>query len=298
MSAAALSLARPISPWLEMGAYECLWTKTHQSFKTIADLFRSNEDSVPSDFVLPAIAESCAKEATQILHDANVKHFGIRLFNTGDYPVRLRDARNPLALFYFQGWWDLVDTPCIAVVGTRKPTDAGIARTEKLVQNLAKDGYTIVSGLAAGVDTVAHKAAIINKVPTIAVIGTPLSRVYPAGNAELQQQIARDYLLISQVPILRYEQQDWRSNRSFFPQRNITMSALTSATVIVEASDTSGTLMQARAAVHQGRKLFILDSCFQNRNLKWPRYFEKLGAVRVRDYEDIRNNLGKPSTKD
>ena len=80
-------------------------------------------------------------------------------------------------------------------------------------------------------------------------------------------------------------------NRLFFPERNITMSALTQATVIVEAGETSGTLIQARAAFKQGRKLFILDSNFQNPKLTWPRRFEEQGAIRVRDFDDILSNL-------
>lgn len=294
MASLPLAVTRPVSPWLEMGAYEWLWTRARSSFKTIADLFREKEDAVPSDFVLRPLAEECAREATDLLTQAEVKHFGIRLYGTGDYPDQLRDAKNPIELFYFQGWWDLLSTPCVAVVGTREPTDAGRTRTEKLVLSLVEDKYTIVSGLAAGIDTVAHKTAILCKGRTIAVIGTPLSRVYPSENADLQKQIASEYLLISQVPVIRYSRQDWRSNRSFFPQRNITMSALTAATIIVEASDTSGTLLQARAAIQQGRKLFILDSCFQDRNLTWPERYLKMGAIRVREYEDIRKHLAAP----
>jgi DNA processing protein len=292
----SLALSRPISPWLEMGAYEWLWTKTRSSFKTIADLFRDKEDAVPSDFVLRPIAQDCAREATDLLRQAQIKRFGIRLYGTGDYPASLRDAKNPIELFYFQGWWDFLGTPCVAVVGTRQPSDAGLARAEKLVENLVKDGYTIVSGLAAGIDTIAHKTAIRSMGRTIAVIGTPLSQVYPRENAGLQKQIASDYLLISQVPVIRYSRQDWRSNRSFFPQRNITMSALTAATIIVEASDTSGTLMQATAAIQQKRKLFILDSCFKDSNLTWPRKYQKMGAIRVRDYEDIQKHLGNATS--
>jgi DNA processing protein len=291
MASLPLTVTRPVSPWLEMGAYEWLWTKARSSFKTIADLFREKEDAVPSDFVLRPLAEECAREATDLLTQAKIRQFGIRLYGTGDYPNQLRDAKNPIELFYFQGWWDLLSTPCVAVVGTREPTDAGRARTERLVRSLVEDKYTIVSGLAAGIDTVAHKTAIQCKGRTIAVIGTPLSRVYPPGNAGLQKQIASEYLLISQVPVIRYSRQDWRSNRSFFPQRNITMSALSAATIIVEASDTSGTLMQARAAIQQKRKLFILDSCFQDRNLTWPEKYLKMGAIRVREYEDIRKHL-------
>jgi DNA processing protein len=289
------TLERPVSPWLEMGAYEFLWTKAHQSFKTIADLFRDRENVLPSDFVLTEIAEQCARDATGILRNGLVKKFGIRVYGTREYPIGLRDAKNPVQLLYFQGWWDLIDTPCVAVVGTRKPTDAGKARTRKLVRNLVEGGYTIVSGLASGIDAVSHETAIMCKGCTIAVIGTKLSQSYPDENAELQTQIATDHLLISQVPVIRSSNQDWRSNRSFFPQRNITMSALTRATLIVEASDTSGTLMQARAAIQQGRKLFILDSCFKDSKLTWPSQYEKLGAIRVRDYRDIEKHLGNPS---
>jgi DNA processing protein len=152
-----------------------------------------------------------------------------------------------------------------------------------------------MSGLAAGIDTVAHQTAIGSEGRTIAVIGTPLSRVYPPENADLQKRIARDYLLISQVPVIRYSRQDWRSNRSFFPQRNITMSALSAATVIVEAGETSGTLMQAAAAIQQKRKLFILDSCFQDSGLTWPKKYQEMGAIRVKEYEDIRKHLADPT---
>jgi DNA processing protein len=97
-------------------------------------------------------------------------------------------------------------------------------------------------------------------------------------------------LLISQVPLFRYSQQSPQFNRFFFPDRNHTMSALTAATVIVEAGETSGSLIQARAAIEQGRKLFILESCF-NRGLKWPERLLERGAIRVRDYSDIKSAL-------
>jgi DNA processing protein len=99
--------------------------------------------------------------------------------------------------------------------------------------------------------------------------------------------IARDHLLISQVPVLRYAVQAPPQNRLFFPERNVTMSALTEGTIIVEAGETSGTLTQARAALHQGRKLFILESCFNRTDITWPARFEAEGAVRVRQSEDI-----------
>jgi DNA processing protein len=169
-------------------------------------------------------------------------------------------------------------------VGTRNPTEDGIARTRKLAKLLVRDGFTIVSGLAKGIDTAAHLAAIEAQGSTIAVIGTPLTMSYPKENSSLQDRIAREFLLISQVPFLS------NMHRAFFPERNKTMSALTLGTVIVEAGETSGTLIQAKAALDQGRKLFILDSCFQ-RGLKWPERLKTLGAIRVQDYEDIRGHL-------
>jgi DNA processing protein len=216
----------------------------------------------------------------------------VRIQHAGDYPEKLRDAQHPVELLYYRGAWELTETPCLAIVGSRKPTTEGIARAQRLARELVEHDYTVVSGLAAGIDTAAHTAAIDVGGRTIAVVGTPLGQVYPAENRELQELIAREYLLISQVPVLRYGKQGPHLNRLFFPERNVTMSALTLGTIIVEAGDTSGTLIQARAAMHQGRKLFILDSCFQRPEITWPARFAERGAIRVREMDDIWRNLG------
>jgi DNA processing protein len=217
----------------------------------------------------------------------------VRIHGSEDYPARLRDAAHPVEFLYYRGWWDLIESPKrIAVVGSRHPSDKGIRRAKKLVQQLVQADYTIVSGLAQGIDTVAHTTALQFGGSTIAVIGTPITDYYPVDNKELQDRIAHDYLLISQVPIWRFSTQDYRMNRLFFPERNATMSAVSQATVIVEASNTSGTLAQARAALHQGRKLFILDNCFLDAELTWPKRFQDLGAIRVKHIDDIKAVLG------
>ena len=109
-------------------------------------------------------------------------------------------------------------------------------RTRRLVRALVKDGFTIVSGLATGVDRQAHTTAMEEGGQTIAVLGTPLSRVYPKEHVDLQRTIAEQFLVISQVPVKRYEEVgDYRLNRLFFPERNKLMSALSEATIIVEA---------------------------------------------------------------
>jgi DNA processing protein len=291
MSSSVAASLPAVSPLLEMGAYEALWADKTASFKTIADNFRARPDALPSDFVMPAIAEDFGKRAVSILNEAGITRFGVRINGAGEYPKKLRDADHPVELLYYQGWWDLVESPCVAVVGTREPSEEGKRRAAKLTQCLVRDGFTVVSGLAKGIDTIAHRNAIESGGRTIAVIGTPLSSSYPKENRDLQRKIADEFLLVSQVPVYRYSTQDWRLNRLFFPERNVTMSALTLGTVIIEAGETSGTLVQARAAIRQGRKLFILDSCFRNPKLTWPSRFEGLGAIRVRDYEDVRQRL-------
>ena len=283
--------ARSISPFLEMGAYEALWAQPRTTFKSLSEQFAGSKGSVPSDFVTSEEAHGCAVFVKERFESANIDRFGIRVYGGGEYPKKLRDAAHPVELFYFQGKWNLVESPSIAVVGTRNPSQKGLSRTRNLVRKLVEDQYTIVSGLAAGIDRMAHESAINNGGITIAVLGTPLSHFYPKANTSLQNFIAKNYLVISQVPVKRYESQNFFFNRGFFPERNVTMSALTEATIIVEAGETSGTLIQARAAIKQNRKLFILDSCFRDFRLTWPKRFAKLGAIRVKDYDDIRRHL-------
>ena len=249
--------------------------------------------SVPSDFVSNDEAYSCAKFVMQRFRESKVGRFGVRVHGAGEYPHKLRDAKYPIELIYYQGWWDLASSRSVAVIGTRKPTAEGISRTRQIVRELVKNDFTVVSGLAAGIDTIAHKCAIDRGGRTIAVIGTPLSHIYPKENTDLQHLISKNHLIFSQVPVKRYEAQDYRYNRSFFPERNITMSALTEVTIIVEAGETSGTLLQAIAAITQERKLFILDSCFHNRHITWPEKFEKKGAYRVKNYDDFQKHISK-----
>lgn len=276
-----------IMPHKEMGAYEALWLQTGATFKTIAEKFLAQNNLLPSDLVSEQEAKAAYKQAMDILEKSKVHRFGIRLHGAGDYPKTLRDAKDPIELLYFQGTWEYVESKCIAIVGTRNPSEEGKLRAQKLAKLLVKNDVTITSGLAAGIDTVAHETAIREGGRTIAVIGTPLGSVYPKENMPLQDYISKKHLLISQIPIVRYSKQKIPQNRLFFPERNKTMSALTKATIIVEAGETSGTLVQARAALYQKRKLLLLDSLFQRQDLTWPRRFEEQGAIRIKSIEDI-----------
>lgn len=286
------ALAATISPRREIGAYEALWLEQGATFKTLADRFAKDPTALPSDMVSRSAADACANEVFSIFAKAGVSRFGVRINHAGDYPKKLRDARYPVELLYYQGAWELTEARAVAVVGSRKASPEGVKRAQQIARALVQRDFTVVSGLAEGIDTAAHTAALAENGRTIAVLGTPLSSVYPAANRALQERIANEQLVISQVPVLRYDRQAPPQNRLFFPERNVTMSALTEATVIVEAGETSGTLTQARAALHQGRKLFILDSCFTKPNLTWPAKFAGEGAIRVRTIDDIWAALG------
>jgi DNA processing protein len=281
-----------VSPRRELGAYEALWLEKGATFKSLAERFAADPSAVPSDFVPASVADARASEVLAKLSKAGVSRFGTRLNLTGNYPNKLRDARHPIEMLYFQGTWELAETRSVAVVGSRHATGDGKKRAAKISKALVEKSFTVVSGLAAGIDAAAHTAAIEAGGQTIAVIGTPLGVYYPKENEQLQRRIADKYLLISQIPVLRYASQHVPQNKLFFPERNITMSALTEATIIVEASDTSGTLTQARAALQQGRKLFILDSCFERTDITWPTSYAKKGAIRVRELSDIWSALG------
>lgn len=280
----------PIDPRAEMSAYESLWLGESAWFASLAKLFRENPCRLPSELVprgeLDRVWGQLVANFGQTVFDV-----GVRVHGTLDYPNRLRQAENPLELIYFRGDWSLAESPGVAVVGTRSPSEEGVRNAARISRALVRDGFTVVSGLAKGVDAIAHKSAIDAGGRTIAVLGTPLTETYPKENSDLQDQIAREHLLISQVPFLRYKQQPFQSKRLFFPARNVTMSALTKATIIVEAGETSGTLVQARAAINQGRKLFILDSCFRRSDLTWPGRYQSLGAIRVANVSEIMEQL-------
>jgi DNA processing protein len=286
----------PVSPRRELGAYEALWLEKGATFKSLAERFAADPSATPSDFVPAAIADARAAEVLTKLSRAGVSRFGVRLNLTGNYPPKLRDAKHPVEMLYFQGTWELAESRSVAVVGSRNATDDGKRRAAKISKALVEKGFTIVSGLATGIDAAAHAAAIEAGGNTIAVIGTPIGVYYPKENEHLQKRIAEEFLLISQVPVLRYASQHVPQNKLFFPERNVTMSALTEATIIVEASDTSGTLTQARAALQQDRRLFILDSCFERSDITWPAAYVKKGAIRVRELSDIWSALGDGDT--
>lgn len=167
----------------------------------------------------------------------------------------------------------------VAIVGSRKASREGIGRARQLARLLAEQGVVVVSGLAEGIDTAAHSAAIDAGGRTIAVLGTPLDRVYPQKNAGLQQEIMRSHLCLSQFPTGSAVQ------RHNFPIRNRMMALISHVTVIMEAQDNSGSLNQGWEALRLGRSLFIAKSVADNPRVTWPQKFINYGATVLLDSE-------------
>lgn len=156
---------------------------------------------------------------------------------------------------------------CISVIGTRQISEEGASRARRLARELAERDVVVVSGLAHGVDTCALQSAIDNGGQVAAVIGTPVSQAYPASNSALQERIYQDHVLISQFP------EGTRVFPSNFPARNRTMAFLSDASIIIEASDSSGTLHQAAECMRLGRWLCIANSVVEDSRLEWPKKF-------------------------
>ena len=275
-----------LSPYKELISYEYLWSLQGSSYKKMAEQL-SKTSYLPSELISNNLFsdDKLYNEVKQFI-TPRLKNFSVMFKENFQFPQRLLNAKNPIDMFYYRGNLDILENKSISIVGSRKMSFNGAARAHKLAKELSKK-YTIVSGLAAGIDTIALKTAIEEKGNVIAVIGTPIDRYYPKENKELQDYIAKNHLLISQVPLYKYDHQPFNTKRSYFPERNITMAALSEATVIVEASESSGTHIQAKACFDQGKKLFILNSCFKNPQIKWPFEYLDKGAYRITDVNQI-----------
>ncbi len=181
---------------------------------------------------------------------------GMRLLTVldEDYPLNLRTVFNRAPFLLVAGRLSPHDERSVAVVGTRRASKEGIAQATEVAGRLADAGYTIISGLAAGIDTAAHHAALDRNARTVAVVGTGLRHSYPAENGDLQRCIASKGAVVSQF------WPDQPPTRTTFPLRNAVMSGLARATVVVEASATSGARMQARLAREHGRPVFLMEA--------------------------------------
>ncbi|ADU25898.1 DNA protecting protein DprA [Ethanoligenens harbinense YUAN-3] len=191
-------------------------------------------------------------QAERIIEHCLARGYDIRTFADEDYPALLREIHAPPAVLYVSGRLPAADMLCIAMVGARRVTDYGAAAAERLAMGLANAGVGVVSGLAAGVDTHAHKGALKGGGKTYAVLGCGLDTVYPASNRELYRLVAKTGAVLSEFP------PDAGPDRHHFPIRNRIIAGLCAGTVVVEAGRKSGSLITAGQALEMGRDVFAV----------------------------------------
>jgi DNA processing protein len=205
--------------------------------------------------------------------------------NSDDYPellARLSDSPDQL---YVSGNIDALHLPAIAIVGSRNPTRGGMQNAYEFARHLGRCGFVIVSGLAQGIDTAAHKGALAADAPTVALLGHGIDKIYPASNKALSEDIVRNGALVSEFPL------GSPPRREHFPQRNRLISGLSLGTLVIEAAKRSGSLITARLAGDQGREVFAIPGSIHNPLARGCHQLIRQGARLVESADDILNEL-------
>jgi DNA processing protein len=203
-----------------------------------------------------------------------------------DYPANLRVIFNLPPFLFYRGLLERSDAYSVAVVGTRQASDEGLDAARSMARCLAQAGVTVLSGLAAGIDTAAHEATLEEGQRTIAVLGTGILHCYPKANAGLAERIAATGALVSPF---------WPSQRPArytFPRRNVITSGMAQGTVVIEATSTSGAKMQARLALEHGKQVFLVSKLVTSQ--PWAQKYLSRGAVEVSDVQDVLSRLRSP----
>jgi DNA processing protein len=257
-----------------------------ERLRTPQAIFRASASELEAAGLTGSIARSVASGCS--FEDAasqqqKARESGAQLITLGDarYPETLRKIFDPPPILFARGRAELLTSICIGVVGTRHPTPYGIAAAEKLSGDLARAGVTIVSGMARGIDTAAHKAALAADGTTIAVLGCGVDIVYPSENRKLAAEIAARGLIVSEFPM---EATAFPQN---FPIRNRIISGLSCGILVVEGAQYSGSAITARLAIDQGREVFAVPGNITSKMSWGPNLLIKQGAKLVQDWNDV-----------
>lgn len=242
----------------------------------------------------PALSNLLAVRAVPLPEEEweKLRNKGIRLLtlSDNDYPLSLLQMPDPPPLLYVKG--ELPEAPALAIVGSRKATFYGLGAAEQLAYALAAQGITIVSGLARGIDTAAHKGALKTG-KTIAVLGCGLDVYYPPENKALYQLISERGAVISEFPL------GTKPDRVNFPRCNRIISGLSAGVLLVEAAEKSGSLITADYALEQGKEVFAVPGMIISRQSYGTNRLIQEGAKLVQKAEDILHELGiKKSAKE
>ena len=224
--------------------------------------------------------------ADQELEKLAATSASILTYRDDAYPERLRQIYDPPALLWVRGDASLLSRPILAVVGTRHPTPYGTGMAEKLARELAMRGLIILSGMARGIDTAAHKGALAAKKPNVAVWGTGVDVIYPKENKALAEQIiAGGGAIVSEYPLGTFPAPQ------NFPRRNRILSGMSVGVLVIEAAEYSGTRVTARCALEQNRDVFAVPGNVTNKNAWGPNLLIKQGAKLTSCWEDVWEDL-------
>jgi len=255
-------------------------------FRTPQAVFRASRTELEGAGVSGAVAQSIASGCSfedALEQQAKMLETGTVAVTLTDprYPAQLREIYDPPVVLFARGRLELLQSTKFAVVGTRRPTPYGLAATERLVGDLARAGLTIVSGMARGIDTAAHKAALAAQGDTIAVLGCGVDVVYPSENRKLSEELASKGLILSEFAM---------GSTAFpqnFPIRNRIISGMGVGLLVVEGAQYSGSSITARLAIDQGREVFAVPGNITSKMSWGPNLLIKQGAKLVQDWNDV-----------
>ncbi|HLK47253.1 MAG TPA: DNA-processing protein DprA [Bryobacteraceae bacterium] len=255
-------------------------------FRTPQAVFRASRTELEGAGVSGAVAQSIASGCSfedAVVQQEKMLESGTTAVPLSDprYPALLREIYDPPVLLFARGRVELLQMALVGVVGTRRPTPYGLAATERLAGDLARAGLVIVSGMARGIDTAAHKATLAAQGNTVAVLGCGVDVVYPAENRKLADELSKKGLIISEFPM---------GSTAFpqnFPIRNRIISGMGVGLLVVEGAQYSGSAITARLAIDQGKEVFAVPGNIMSKMSWGPNLLIKQGAKLVQDWNDV-----------
>jgi DNA processing protein len=241
-------------------------------------------DPALAEQLVSAVTPAMIDRAARLIDEAEAKGDRVVTVLDDDYPVNLRQIYNRPPFLFVRGKLQPDDEQAIAVVGTRKSTPDGEDEARRLAAGLADEGITVLSGLAIGIDSAAHTAALDAGGRTVAVMGTGINQLYPAANRPLAERILQSGgALVSQF------WPDAPPTKWSFPMRNLVMSGMAMGTVVIEASDTSGARNQARQALDHQKRVFMVRRLVEQE--EWAQLYARRGAQFIDSVDDVRTQL-------
>lgn len=269
-----------------------------QRLKSLLEIFHCAEEAwkasprllqkaeIPPDVIRNIIAKR--EKIDPVEHLLCLQKRGIRVIlnGEGDYPELLSNIYDPPPVLYVRGEVDHLSEQVVAVIGARRATPYGLTMAEKLGRELADEGFWVVSGMARGIDSAAHRGALCSGGKTIAVLGCGLDVVYPRENRRLMEEIAGNGAVISEFPL------GTKPVAGNFPRRNRVISGLSKGVVVVEAQERSGTSITVNFALEQGREVFAVPGPVTAKLSRGPNGLIKTGAKLVENAGDILEELG------